>query len=96
MYENFIIIILLLSDVEDPVISNIPATLLSNTDPGRPYGTVQWVEPSASDNSKSVTLTADYNPGDPFPIGDTEVTYTAIDQYGNNVTAMFHLIVTGK
>ena len=90
------VIILLLSDVEEPVISNIPATILANTDPGKPYGTVQWVEPSASDNSESVMLTADYNPGDPFPIGDTEVTYTAIDQSGHNVTAMFHVIVTGK
>ena len=83
-------------DVEDPVISDIPDTVLRNTDVGKPYAIVNWTIPSARDNSQSVTLTADYNPGDYFPIGDTEVTYIAIDQFGNNATAVIHVIVMGK
>ena len=66
-----------------------------NTDRGNT--SVQWVEPSASDNFQSVTLTGYYKPGDDFPIGDTIVTYIATDKSGNSANATFRVtVLTGK
>ena len=51
----------------------------------------------ANDNSgEAVTLTSDYSPGDNFTIGNTIVTYTAVDVYGNVATYSFDVVVTGK
>ena len=58
---------------------------------------VTWTVPTASDNSgEAVTLTSDYSPGDVFLLGDTTVTYTATDAYGNTGTYSFNVEVTGK
>ena len=49
----------------------------------------------ATDNSGSVTLTSNYQSGGTFPIGDTNVVYTATDPSGNFETASFKLTVQG-
>lgn len=47
---------------------------------------VTWDEPIFSDNSgKELTVTRSHDPG-PFPLGDTQVVYTAFDESGNNST----------
>ena len=57
---------------------------------------MSWTPPTASDNSgEAVTLTSDYSPGETFPIGNTTVTYTATDAYGNTATSTFNVVVTG-
>ena len=50
---------------------------------------------AVTDNSGSVTLTSNYQPGDAFPIGETYVVYTATDPSGNLMTLMFTLTVQG-
>ena len=84
-------------DNEDPTISGCPSTQTIYTDSGIATGTATWTAPTASDNSGSVTLTPDYNSGDPFPIGTTTVTYTATDGSGNSVSSCtFDIIVNGE
>ena len=68
-----------------------------NTDSGMATGTATWTTPTASDNSgSSVNLTPDYSPGHAFPIGATNVTYTATDGAGNSDTCTFTITVNGE
>ena len=84
------------TDNEDPTFENTVSDVTHNTDDNQPYATVTWSEPSASDNSGSVSLTSDYSSGDTFPIGGASVTYTATDPTGNTATFSFTLEITGK
>ena len=85
------------TDSEVPTISNIGSTKIVNTDASLPTATVSWTPPTANDNSgEAVTLTSNYSPGDTFPIGNTRVTYTATDAYGNTATSSGNIIVRGK
>jgi hypothetical protein len=54
-----------------------------------------WTVPVAIDNCSSVTMIASNNPGDIFAAGNTTVTYTALDEHGNEGTCSFNVIVTG-
>ena len=53
------------------------------------------MEPSVTDNSGIVSMVSNYSPGDEFFIGETLVTYTAIDPYGNTCTYIFTVTVYG-
>ena len=82
-------------DNEAPVISTTSSQNVY-TDTGSSMAVVWWPLPTASDNSgEGVTLTLDYSPGDSFPIGNTIVTYTATDSYGNVATSSFEVKVSG-
>uniref|UniRef100_UPI00258A52D8 HYR domain-containing protein n=1 Tax=Algoriphagus sp. TaxID=1872435 RepID=UPI00258A52D8 len=82
------------SDLEKPVITNMPANIEVNTDTGVCGAVVAWTEPNATDNCEIENFTADYASGDLFQIGETTVTYTATDIYGNTETASFTVSVT--
>ena len=56
---------------------------------------VTWVAPVASDCGP-ITVTSSHNSGDIFPVGTTQVTYTAIDSDGNTSTCSFNVIVEDK
>ena len=56
---------------------------------------VTWVAPVASDCGP-VTVTSSHNSGDMFPVGTTQVTYTATDSDGNTSTCSFNVIVEDK
>ncbi len=56
---------------------------------------VSWLAPVATDCG-SVTVTSSHNAGDIFPVGTTEVTYTATDNNGNISTCSFNVIVEDK
>ena len=56
---------------------------------------VEWTEPTASDNSGSHNLTSDFNPGDAFSVGTTNVTYKVTDDAGNSATCFFSVYVLG-
>jgi hypothetical protein len=71
------------ADTEDPVISNCPANISVSNDAGNCGAIVSWTPPTASDNSGSVNLTSNFEPGSFFPVGTTLVTYTATDAAGN-------------
>ena len=82
------------TDNEDPVFINVQdiiVTASANT----VTANVTWDEDIVSDNSGNWTLTSDFGPGDTFPLGDTNVTYTAVDPYGNNATTSFTVTVEG-
>ncbi len=57
-----------------------------------------WQEPTATDNSGTVTLVSRTStPGSFFPLGTSPVTYTFEDPSGNRASTTFNVIVqTGK
>ena len=95
MYMFDLILLSSFPDDENPSIADIPADILQSTDADSSTAEVTWSEPTASDNSGAVTLTSSHNPGSNFTIGDTVVTYTAVDDSSNSVTATFTITVEG-
>ena len=67
-----------------------------STDPGSDTAYVSWPEPIAIDNSGFATLSASHHPGHSFPIGETTVTYTAVDPYSNKATKSFIVSIRGN
>jgi hypothetical protein len=82
------------ADAIDPVINNCPTDITVSNDAGDCSATVAWTAPTATDNSGSVTVTSNFDPGAVFPVGTTLVTYTATDAAGNQVTCSFNVTVT--
>jgi len=75
-------------DLTPPSISDCPQNI--NIESSNNGEIVNWTPPTATDVcSSSVFLDANYSPGDFFPMGQTVVTYTAIDPFGNNATCSF-------
>ena len=83
------------TDNENPVISDLPDDITQNTDSELSTAVVTWTEPTATDNSASVTLSSSHNSGDMFSIGNTTVTYTATNGASNTVVAMFTVEIEG-
>ena len=83
-------------DIEDPVIIDTPSNIDQFTDPGKPTANVTWTIPSASDNSGTVSLTSTHTPPFDFPIGTTEVIFTATDPSSNTATTSFWVTIRGK
>ncbi|WP_223276068.1 HYR domain-containing protein [Algoriphagus aquimarinus] len=81
-------------DNEDPIISDCPSGITVKIDPENCGALVSWTEPTATDNSGSVILTSNLEPGTIFPVGVTTVIYTAIDGAGNEATCSFNVTVT--
>jgi hypothetical protein len=82
------------ADTEDPVISNCPENITVSNDAGSCGAIVNWTPPTATDNSGSVNLTSNFEPGSFFPVGTTTVTYTATDAAGNTATCSFEVTVS--
>ncbi|MBK9078139.1 MAG: HYR domain-containing protein [Hyphomicrobium sp.] len=53
-----------------------------------------WAVPTATDAVGVTSFTTDHEPGAAFPLGTTEVTYTATDAAGHVTTASFDVVVT--
>ena len=96
MVNNNVLVVFSLTDNEPPSFQGIPGDISQNNDPNQADAAVTWVEPIARDNAGEVTLTSNYIPGDNFAIGFTNVTYTAIDQSGNEAISSFAVIVIGR
>ena len=82
-------------DNTDPVIVGCPSDIEVDAVVGSSDVSVVWTEPSATDDSGSVSSTRSANPGDNFPFGSTEVEYTFSDPSGNMATCSFNVIVSG-
>ena len=55
---------------------------------------VSWVSPTIFDNcTENLQITSTHESGDVFALGETEVTYTAIDNAGNSSTCSFIVTV---
>ena len=90
--------LLLYADGEEPVITNCPASQTLQISPGETSAPVYWIEPATSDNSNSVTLTFNGpgTNGGTYEMGVTIVSYTAIDESGNQTYCTFAIVVSGE
>ncbi len=82
--------------VEDNQAPNLscPEDVTVFTSPGTCDAPANWELPGLSDNCDVAEITGStHNPGDVFPIGTTEVTYTAVDAAGNETSCTFNVIV---
>ncbi len=83
-----------MADTIAPTISNCPNSQSYTVPIGTSVQTVTWTEPTAQDNTGVLpTLISTHQPGDEFPIGDTDVIYTATDQAGNSATCTFTITI---
>lgn len=78
-----------------PVIVTCPDDVSVRVDVGVTRGTATWTVPTATDDSGTVNVASNYNPGDFFDIGTTLVAYTLSDDEGNSINCDFFVIVTG-
>ncbi|MCP3883296.1 MAG: HYR domain-containing protein, partial [Sulfitobacter sp.] len=79
-------------DLEDPFIPPMDDIETPNA-PGECGAEVIWEPPIPGDNCGDPTLGGEYQPGDFFPVGETEVLYTATDQSGNQTVDGFKITV---
>ena len=82
------------TDNTNPVISNCPANISINNDPGLCTAVATWTAPTAADNCGMQSFISSHNSGDVFSVGTTTVTYTATDVNGNIATCSFNVVVT--
>ncbi len=83
-------------DIENPEIFVMPADMMVEAHLGSYTANVSWPEPTSTDNSDYVTLSSTHKPGDNFPMGDTQVIYTAVDPSGNEAVQSFTVTVYGR
>ena len=83
------------ADIETPVITSNLNFVVKEANTDSSSASVTWQEPSITDNSGVFTVTSNFNSGDNFPMGTTQVTYIAIDSSGNQDTFVFTVIVNG-
>ena len=83
-------------DNEVPLISGCISTLTSNALPGQAFDNLNWVEPTATDNAGQVNMTGTHVPGAMYYIGDTTVTFTAVDDSGNIAMCIFVITILGE
>ena len=82
------------NDTTDTQISNCSPTItISDFQPSTQDAVATWTVPTASDNCKVMTFDASHNPGTRFPVGTTQVTYTAQDDAGNSTSCSFEVVV---
>ena len=81
-------------DLMPPSIVGCPEDISATTTPNRVSTTVTWDPPSASDDSGQIAnFFNNFNPGDVFPLGTTEVVYIWTDPSGNSATCSFNVVV---
>ena len=67
-----------------PIISDCPQSASYTVPLGTTSRIVTWTEPTATDNNGGeVNIVKSHQPGQSFPQGTTEVTYTFTDAVGN-------------
>jgi hypothetical protein len=88
-------------DVELPVIINLPVDIAQTNDLGTCGAIVTWPQVLVVDNcgagggiNATLTLSSNHQSGETFPIGVTNVIYTATDSHGNKATGSFNVIVS--
>ncbi len=80
------------NDTEAPIIANCPSDVYVNTINNSAIAT--WTAPTATDNCGTPALTTNNTPGATYPVGTTQVVYTATDDSNNTSNCSFNLIVT--
>ena len=82
-----------IDDVEDPVFVDCPETVSADVETGQWGAHVEWVEPQVIDNCEVALMTSSHQSGNFFVVGETTVTYTAIDVHGNSSTCSFNVVI---
>ncbi|MFH2055221.1 MAG: Ig-like domain-containing protein [bacterium] len=90
--QDFCSFTVTVNDTEDPV-AICPGDIDVSNDAGQ-CGALVNFSIDASDNCPGVSVDADYNSGDMFPVGTTTVTVTATDAVGNTNQCSFDITVT--
>ena len=75
-----------------PGMDNCPADIVVESSPNC-TAMVNWSPPVFTDNCGLKSVTPSHTTGYSFPIGKTEVTYTAIDYSGNKIECKFNVTV---
>ena len=84
-------------DAVDPVVTRCPDAASGAIPTGQSSVAVNWLAPTASDNSQlPVSTDSTHSPGDTFGLGVTTVIYTFTDSVGNTATCSFLVTVTCK
>ena len=81
-------------DVDAPEIDNMPADITTTNDEGDCGALVSWAEPVAWDNCEVIELVSSHENGGFFPVGTTEVTYTAKDDSDLEYSESFLITVS--
>ncbi len=81
-------------DVQIPVITNFPGDMTFTGTGAGCSAVATWSTPNATDNCGVSSFTSTHQSGTTFPTGSTLVTYTALDNCGNQTTAAFQVTVT--
>ncbi|HIG06364.1 MAG TPA: HYR domain-containing protein [Planctomycetes bacterium] len=82
------------TDQELPQISQMPADISITAEPSICGATVNWIEPTGSDNCTMATFTSSLLSGSFFEVGTTPVTYSAVDVSGNSSESTFLVTIT--
>jgi hypothetical protein len=81
---------IIVSDTENPIFENCPENQTIFSDQPDCSALASWLEPIATDNcTQELTLTSNLVPGDLLTFGLNEVSYTAIDESGNEAVCSF-------
>lgn len=82
-------------DNEPPEITGCPSTIRRVASEGSTFVEVTWIEPTVSDNSGSVYWESKpAEPGSPFSVGTSDLTYVASDGFGNKATCSFQIVIS--
>ncbi len=83
------------TDTQAPVLNNCPSNITLTTTATTAVAT--WAAPTATDNCTTTpSVSSNYNSGFAFPIGNTNVVYTAKDAKNNAATCGFSINVTSS
>lgn len=94
IYGFLAIITVQTADTEAPMVSGCPQDILITREVGIGDETVTWTEPVGSDDGGGeVTVLQSHVPGSVFPVGDTLVNYTFVDEAGNGDSCIFVISV---
>jgi hypothetical protein len=88
--------LVMVADLEAPVISGIPDNIETGTHLGLPTAVVSWTSPIATDNVAVETFETTHQPGGVFPVGETTVTYIASDAAENFASASFTVTIVDQ
>ena len=84
------------TDTTPPVISNCPSSFAVSPNSGETAALVNWVAPTATDDSGTVNTDSTHTPPALFGPGPNTVVYTFSDPAGNEVECRFVVTVTRK
>ncbi|XP_038045080.1 hyalin-like [Patiria miniata] len=83
-------------DRTPPEITDCPGDITVSIDFRSATGHAIWTLPVASDNGRLVSFESNWNSGDSFPAGETNVTYIALDSVGLTSKCQFTVTVEAR